>query len=1649
MHTLARYRFLRRLGAGAAGGVYLVEDRVLGGPPLALKRVEQASDPAFRDSYAREFAVLASLSVPGVARVHDLGVAPASEEIPAGPFFTRDFVDGQPLSSWARERPLREVVGTFLRVLSTTGELHRSFVLHGDLHPGNVIVDAQGMPYLIDFGLSSRGADVLHGSGTPMYMAPELLAGAGSTMSADIYALGATLWAALTGAPPWSELGERALAAKLNGDPPHLQAEPGSVLRRVLEACAWALAHEPRSRAPSVDELAAKLELALGEPAQPVRPRFAPPRPRGRTATLDQLSLQPFAEAREPGVVVLYGARGMGKSTLLRELKWRLQLAGREVITLHCGELARPPLAQLARQLDTSMVDERELTPLARSELAASLARSLAEQPRVLLVDDLDAASSFTIDVLRAAATEPGAPHVIGSSESLTAPSLAALVDVQALPVSALPAAEMRALIADTLGPIEQSSVERLLAHAEGNPGILLEALDWAWQRGDVSALGELAPGEIAASLAERRVAAVGDDGRALLTLLAVARAPLAESLLMQSFPHYPDARAQLLRHGLAHLAGGALRVEDHGLGEYLRQRGAGAQALASRALEVGVTDPIAAAELALVSAEAGRIREHVPAAVRALRCRGSATHALRLCDAASALGDRSLALEASELCGELGDYTRAAELAEALLAEPDDLLAARARVAAGRAHVAASRLDRAVALLSAMPADSSPALRAQAGRELARAQLRRGEFEQARRTVQQALAVAAADEPARVELLAIEASLASKAGEHAHAEARFADALALARTLGLPRDAALVLGYRAIAHERRGALAAARADYEAALADARLAGDLGQSATHAFNLGNVCFRAGQLESVENHYTLAGRLARRTGRLGTALSADNGLAALHVQLGSFARARLLAEATLAEAERLGSTQAEAHALSILADVDARSGASEAALARYEASAARFAKLGRDHEIAGLWLDAAETLLDRGGISDVSAGAAKVALARELMERHGHDDLRPRLRLLVARARAGHGDLDGAVRELADLERSLDVERDRQMLWQVLAAQANMHLQLGAPLLASRKAREAAELIELLASQVPRNAREAFCAEPRRSAVLELARDGAGDSRRGDERSGRALDDPRFTRLLELIKRLARERDLPRLLERITDAAVDLSGAERGFVLLVDASGQLAPHTVRNSGGAEVDPHVAFSRSIAEAVLIDGEPIVTVNARDDRRLNEFMSVHKLMLKSVACIPISGPSGVLGVLYLEHRLRAGRFQEDDIDLLMTFADQAAIALENARLWTENLRRSEELETKAHELAQAKTEIERILEARTEELEQTRRDLGRARAELAGQSSRHGIVGQSATMRRVFALIERVADSPVPIVVEGESGTGKELVARAIHSSGMRKKEPFVAINCAALPEQLLESELFGHVRGAFTGADRDKKGLFTQAEGGTIFLDEFADMPARMQIDLLRVLQERRIRPLGADADIPVDVRIIAASNRPLKQLVASGRLREDLYYRMSVVEIRLPSLRERPEDIPMLCDHLLARASERSGARPRKLSRAALERIVSHPLPGNVRQLEHLLTSAAMLAEGTLIEPDDLGLERDDEGSPEAAMHLALAIAEGDGLVGPEDVHGFKTRERKRIIEALEKHGWNRAKAATALGMPRRTFYRRLTEFNIL
>jgi serine/threonine-protein kinase PknK len=823
---------------------------------------------------------------------------------------------------------------------------------------------------------------------------------------------------------------------------------------------------------------------------------------------------------------------------------------------------------------------------------------------------------------------------------------------------------------------------------------------------------------------------------------------------------------------------------------------------------------------------------------------------------------------------------------------------------------------------------------------------------------------------------------------------------------------------------------------------------------------------------------LSAQLASDVGAIGS------GAAYLRAQvliwLGRYDEARALLEDALAELElsndpRASSGVASGQALSLLAVLDANEGMLERAIQRWDSAVQRLREGSVDADSArwavGSLCDAAEALLDRDGPADISAAAARLATARALCAGSGlagagaaasmssfalnapeDGEDRPlllRLRLLLDRARGATSDLAGAVHAIEALLPQLAGRRRSELCWRAHASLGRLHAQRGAEVQASRSNERAMELLEEQATALPRELRDGFWSAPERARIRKVLRGRSPASPPSASEPGR---DARWARMLEITKRLASERDVDKLLERIVDSAVDLSGAERGFVLLVDPDGSLSARTVRDAARPD-DPHVAFSRSIAEAVLIDGEPIITVDARADDRLSEYLSVHKLMLQSVACLPVRDVRGVQGVLYVEHRVRKGRFGPGDVELLLALADQAAIALANARDLEELAAQRRRLEETNEALEQAKEEIERLLDARTAELDETKRELVRARDTLRAGFERQGIVGRSDALRRVLSIVERIKDTTVPVVIHGESGTGKEVVARAIHFGGARGKKPFVALNCAAVPENLLESELFGHKKGSFTGADRDRVGVFVQASGGTLFLDEIGDMPAKMQVELLRVLQDQKVRAIGSEEEVLVDVRIVSASNKVLKDLVARGLFREDLFYRLNVVELHLPPLRDRPEDIPLLCDHFLAQIAKRESSAPKRISREALRRLAAHDLPGNVRQLEHVLVNACVMTDAERIEAKDLLLlgpwAEDATVTEEEAPTSELPPTLESGATPPSSEEEWKAQEKRKILEALEGAGWNRVRAAQNLGMPRRTFYRRLKEYGIL
>jgi DNA-binding NtrC family response regulator len=321
-----------------------------------------------------------------------------------------------------------------------------------------------------------------------------------------------------------------------------------------------------------------------------------------------------------------------------------------------------------------------------------------------------------------------------------------------------------------------------------------------------------------------------------------------------------------------------------------------------------------------------------------------------------------------------------------------------------------------------------------------------------------------------------------------------------------------------------------------------------------------------------------------------------------------------------------------------------------------------------------------------------------------------------------------------------------------------------------------------------------------------------------------------------------------------------------------------------------------------------------------------------------------------------------------------------------------------------------------------------------------------------------------MDRIKATDIPVLITGESGTGKEIVARAIHNAGPRTKGPFTGINCGAIPEHLLESELFGHVRGAFTGADREHKGLFREADGGTLLLDEIGEMPKKMQAGLLRVLQEKVIRAVGGSKEQAVDVRLIAATNRDLAAMVEQGAFREDLYYRLHVVEVRLPPLRERLDDVPVLIDHFLKIFAARFRREKKIVSREALRKLSGYAWPGNVRQLENVLLNAWVMSDRPELEPDDFDLPTPPRRSTPAegprsspsrgAPPSSRASSSKRGAPSSarkrtkNNFVDHKSGEKERIVGALQACNWNRVKAAQMMGLPRRTFYRRLKEYGI-
>ena len=495
---------------------------------------------------------------------------------------------------------------------------------------------------------------------------------------------------------------------------------------------------------------------------------------------------------------------------------------------------------------------------------------------------------------------------------------------------------------------------------------------------------------------------------------------------------------------------------------------------------------------------------------------------------------------------------------------------------------------------------------------------------------------------------------------------------------------------------------------------------------------------------------------------------------------------------------------------------------------------------------------------------------------------------------------------------------------------------------------------------------------------------------------------------------DLSHELTRQRDVRALFPRILDAAIEITEAERGYMVVVQGRKPEGGHKVKvvAARGFGRSAFKASERNLSQTVvarvLERGRGLVTTDEEADQDVLDVSSVRAQRVRSIICVPMVLRDELRGVLYLDHRFEAGAFGERDLPILEAFAGQAVLALETASLLAERGEQGETL---------------RALEAqRAAPAPAGGPGAAGPRPPVAPTFSRFGrLVGRSPLMGALYEAIERAARTRAPVLILGESGTGKELVAHEIHARGAEARQPFVSENCAAISESVLESELFGHRKGAFTGAVADRDGLFVEAGRGTLFLDEVGDMSPGLQAHLLRVLQEGKVRPVGGNRLVDTACRVIAATHRDLPALVASGAFRQDLYYRLDVLRVVVPPLRERPGDLELLVEHFL---EELPGATPR-LSPQALRALMAYPWPGNVRELRNEVLRLTTLGVPT-IEPE----------------HLSPELLHGPGPAGAESGVGktLAELEREAIEAALRRCDGNKSMAARQLGIPRTTLY---------
>ena len=1696
-----RYGVLECVESRERSDLYRVEDRLRPGRVLMLKMLRADSEEE-RQSFANDFRVRASLRHRGVARVYELGSDPAT----GAPYYTGEWIGGRPWDEVAATAEPSLLYRLCADVCSTLEHCHGRGLLHLDLKPDNLLVVAERgelRAKVLDFGLAQGRLRLGAPGGTPIYMAPEVLEGRAYDLRADLYSLGVSL---LPQERRPDVPGQITAAAVPDGWPRPL----ATVVRRLTE-------RDPDDRFGSARAVLRYLERAAALPAPFLRELREEESPFvGRDVAMMRLRdafrrrFDGAALRDDPdavAAVVLLGEPGIGKTRLMREFRATVATLPPVVVggdpyaeDVPCPPLGDPmarlwqrrevragpgrPFGRVLEALIPGLRPPPEAggrEPSGQPDLVRAAADYLVEagklRPGTLFLDDLDRGDPIGPAVLAELLTRPDNPWFVVA----TARALDELPRAEMLVLGGL---EERAITAMLQARFEEARVDAQLATrvrrvTGGNPAfleVLLHEVEVVPHGRDATTLalpdlGELkTPADLAEAIRQRQ-GGLPPEQKTPLGFLALAGRPVvldniclalgvdetemasALDALVERGLVRREGRGGGARYRFAHEHHAAATAEALPAGTRRQYHAAMARLLAHAddvddlldlARHLARSDePERAAGVLLRAAERARARFAHDVAETALR-RAAAVVPERAQEVRS-----QVLLALGALLVQVGRY-RAAEDSyrevERLVPDlRDAVLSGRLALHQGELALKTGEKGLGLALIEraarALEDQDTPGELTTAYARLADAYMYE-DRELARQYCDRALAsVTDASDPNDLAALhRLSGQLAALSGDYAVGLEDIRTAVGQFREAGLPSEEALALNLQAQMHLDLGALDEALSVSQRAVERIEEVGDLDQFGRVATGRGDALLAAGEYAEALTWYRRGLDQAVAIGHQIQEVLARMRIGRLLGRIGAPDEAQAELERAALVGDAIKDRGAAGEARVWLSVVRFRAGDTEGLDMLLDRAERALRPVGLKRALDAAWMVRSALQMRMGLYAEASAALGALLEAEPLPE-VACTALRLMSRLERARA---DGDLPAAYGHAREALAIAERTTNPDARWRCLEEFALVSLAVDE----RERAAEALQQLQGLADWVDQRLPSGLAASPRiHRAGGRLTRE-LGEDALPRATASMQLEEPRLQLVAETLRALHEELPAQTHLVRLMELALELTGAERAMIRLDGG---------RDDDGDGEGPRELFSTAepfptserLLEGVLRTGQVTWTANAAEDPRFAERDSVLAHRLRSVLCAPLRLGDRVEGVLYVDNPFLDAAFGPREMTMLEALASLVALIAQGARLGGEN--------------RDLRAEVARMEEmgppapaARPEPAVAPGAILPPGSVALQRGQLKHAyeeIVGQHPALVLALQTVDHIVDTEIPVYIHGESGTGKELFARAVHFNGARAERPFLALNCAAVPEQLMESELFGHTRGAFTGATADRKGLFEMADGGTLFLDEVADMSPAMQARLLRVLQEGEVRRVGSARTTYVDVRILAASHRDLVALVETQDFRQDVYFRLCAITVTIPSLRERSEDIPLLLQAFLDDEAQERGAAPPQVDPRVVELLSELEWPGNVRQLRNVVRTAWALGSGRAITCAEVAMAL---GRPELASGPSTTAAPAAGPAPPaweapspaSFARSKEEQDRESILSALRQTGGNKVAAAKMLGISRRTLYRKLERLGI-